>query len=69
MGMLIFYAGFFLVGCFVVFAGGFGENGAPAWCFCGVEVVDCVGKMVCGMAFFGLEKFCRFLKFIFWREE
>jgi hypothetical protein len=53
MGMLIFYAGFFLVGCFVLFTGDFGEIGVSAWCFCGQVVVKRVGKVVFGWLCFG----------------
>jgi hypothetical protein len=57
--------GFFLVWCFVLFAGGFGEIGVSTWCFNGLDVVDWVGKMVCGRTVFGVGIFCRFLGFIF----
>jgi hypothetical protein len=67
--MLVFYAGNFLVMCFVVFAGGFGENGCCAWCFCGVDVVDCMGRWFVGGRFFEGGIFCRFLGFIFEGEE
>jgi hypothetical protein len=65
MGMLVFYAGNFLVGCFVLFAGGFGGIECWMWRFCGVDVVDCVGMMVCGRTVFWGEIFCSFLGFIF----
>src|ERR1700729_2508840 len=42
-----------------VFAGGFGENGVWVWCFCGQFVVDWLGKVDCGMSFFGRRFFCR----------
>jgi hypothetical protein len=67
MGMLVFYAGNFLMWCFVLFVGVFGRNGCYAWWFCGVEVVDWVGKMVCGRTVFGWGFFCSFLGFIFRR--
>jgi hypothetical protein len=60
MGMLVFYAGNFLVWCFGVFAGGFGEIGVSTWCFCGVDVVDWVGKVVCGKTVFEEGNFAGF---------
>jgi hypothetical protein len=64
LGRSDFFA-FFLAWWSGVFAGGFGEIGVSAWCFCGHVVVKRVAKTVCWMACFGGWIFCNFFGFIF----
>jgi hypothetical protein len=69
MGMCFILCGIFFGVVFCVFAGGFGEIGASVWCFCGVDVVDWMEKMVWWWAVFEVGIFCSFLGFILGEEE
>ena len=65
LGRSDFFA-FFLAWWSGVFAGGFGEIGVSAWCFCGHVVVKRVAKTVCWMACFGDGFFAIFSDLFLW---
>jgi hypothetical protein len=55
---------FILRGGLLVLQGVLGKFGVWVWCFCGQDVVDSVGKVVCGRTNFGGCGLCRICGFI-----